>query len=269
APHASSVDAVHGWLKSHGMPVQKEACHQSPAGDWVTGPLPPPVPPAVPTCAQAENMLGTVTHVLGVPRKHTQEGDILVRTTEYRDSLQAPAHLDKHIELIQPTTAFNRAKRQRTTFRFSPAHNAAPLSSDKNISLHACNTTITASCLKQLYNDVGFVPRAEDNTIAITAYSEQFANLAHLQAFYEEQVPQALNTYFTPVSVKDGLNSQHLSQAGAEANLDLQFGFGISYPIPRTFCSTDGRPLFIPDANTPTNTNESYSVVSNHPPTRG
>src|ERR1700761_8102948 len=29
APHASSVDAVYGWLESHG--VQKEACHQSPA----------------------------------------------------------------------------------------------------------------------------------------------------------------------------------------------------------------------------------------------
>ena len=49
APHASSVDAVHEWLDSHGVP--KEACHQSPAGDWVSVRLP---------VAQAEKMLRTV-----------------------------------------------------------------------------------------------------------------------------------------------------------------------------------------------------------------
>ena len=51
APHASSVGAVYGWLERHG--IQKEACHQSPAGDWVTVRLP---------VAQAEQMLGTVGH---------------------------------------------------------------------------------------------------------------------------------------------------------------------------------------------------------------
>ena len=75
APHASSVDAVHEWLESHGVP--KEACHQSPAGDWVSLSLP---------VAQAEKMLGTVglcvliepksnsVHVLGVPRVEARSG---------------------------------------------------------------------------------------------------------------------------------------------------------------------------------------------------
>lgn len=75
APHASSVDAVYGWLESHG--VQKEACHQSPAGDWVTVRVP---------VVQAEEMLGTVSHhasfapkansmpVLGVPPVATRAG---------------------------------------------------------------------------------------------------------------------------------------------------------------------------------------------------
>jgi hypothetical protein len=31
APHASSVDAVYGWLECHG--VQQEACYQSLVGD--------------------------------------------------------------------------------------------------------------------------------------------------------------------------------------------------------------------------------------------
>ena len=49
APHPSSVDAVYEWLESHGF--QREACHQSAAGDWVTISVP---------IAQAEEMLGTV-----------------------------------------------------------------------------------------------------------------------------------------------------------------------------------------------------------------
>jgi tripeptidyl-peptidase-1 len=51
APHQSSVDAVHEWLASHD--VRNDACHQSPAGDWVTVHVP---------VVQAEKMLGTVCH---------------------------------------------------------------------------------------------------------------------------------------------------------------------------------------------------------------
>ncbi|KAH9165743.1 hypothetical protein EDB89DRAFT_1911170 [Lactarius sanguifluus] len=117
-------------------------------------------------------------------------GDAL-RTTEY----SLPVHLDKHVELFQPTTAFNRAKGKRTTFCFSPAHNVAPpLSSDNKISV--------AGFVSQVALQRGrFRPSGRRYTIAITAYSEQFANFADFWAFYEEQVPQALNTCFTSVSV--------------------------------------------------------------------
>ncbi|KAH9171605.1 tripeptidyl peptidase A [Lactarius sanguifluus] len=250
APHASSVDSVNEWLESHG--IRKEACHRSPAGDWVTVRLP---------VAQAEKMLGTEFRVW----KHTQDGDVLVRTTEY----SLPAHLDEHIELIQPTTAFNRAKGQRTTFRFSPAPETASssLSSDDKISVAgsgvtvdaSCNTTITVSCLKQLYNAVDYVPKATNkNAIALTGYLEQFANFADLQQFYVDQVPAAINTSFDVVLIDGGLNNQTLGDAGAEADLDVQFALGISFPTPGTFFSTGGRPPFNPDADTPTDTNEPY-----------
>jgi len=144
--------------------------------------------------------------------KHTQDGDVLVRTTEY----SLPAHLDEHIELIQPTTAFNRAMGQRTTFRFSPAPDMAPsLSSDEKISVQgsgvtvdaSCNTTITVSCLKQLYNAVDYVPQATDkNAIALTGYLEEFANFADLQQFYADQVPAAVNTSFDVVLINGVLH---------------------------------------------------------------
>ncbi|KAH9059750.1 tripeptidyl peptidase A [Lactarius vividus] len=250
APHASSVDAVYEWLESHG--IQKEEYHRSPAGDWVTVRLP---------VAQAEKILGTEFRVW----KHTRDGDVLVRTTEY----SLPTHLDEHIELIQPTTAFNRAKGQRTTFRFTPASEMAPtsLSSDDKISVlgsgvtvdASCNTTITVSCLKQLYNAVDYVPKATDkNAIAITGYLEDFANFADLQKFYADQVPAAVGSSFDVVLINGGQNNQTLNEAGAEADLDVQFGLGISFPTPGTFYSTGGIPPFIPDANTPIDTNEPY-----------
>ena len=133
--------------------------------------------------------------------QHAQDGDVLVRTTEY----SLPAYLDEHIELVQPTTAFNRAKGQSTTFRFFPDLDPAPSSLSPNdvitvpgsgVTVDAsCNSTITVSCLKQLYNAVNYVPTAaQKNAIGITGYLGQFANFADLQQFYADQVPAAVNT---------------------------------------------------------------------------
>ncbi|KAI0290954.1 Pro-kumamolisin, activation domain-containing protein [Multifurca ochricompacta] len=250
APHATSVDAVHEWLTGHG--IQQESCDRSSAGDWITVHVP---------VAQAENMLGTEFRLW----KHTQDGDVLIRTTEY----SLPAHLDDHVELIQPTTAFHRAKGQRTSLHFSPTPaTALSPSSDAMITVPGsgvtvnatCNATITVSCLKQLYNADRYVPQAtKKNAIGLTGYLEQFANFEDLQKFYADQVPNAVNTSFDVVLINGGLNSQNISQAGDEADLDVQFGFGISSPTPGRYYSTGGRPKFTPDANTPTDTNEPYS----------
>ena len=43
-----------------------------------------------------------------------------------------------------------------------------------------------------------------------------------------------------------------------QANLDIQYTTGISFPTPNIYYSTGGSPPFNPDDNTPTNTNEPY-----------
>lgn len=58
-----------------------------------------------------------------------------------------------------------------------------------------------------------------------------------------------------------GQNDQTLQDAGIEANLDVQFGLGLTFPTPGTFYSVGGSPPFNPSANTPTNTNEPYDNV--------
>jgi tripeptidyl-peptidase-1 len=125
-----------------------------------------------------------------------------VRTTEY----SLPAHLDEHIELIQPTTVFHRSKGPRLTHHFSPSPSDPYSSSaDAEITIPgsvmsvdaSCNTTITVSCLKQLYNMVDYVPQAtHKNAIAVTGYLDEYANFDDLQKFYADQVPAAVNTSF-------------------------------------------------------------------------
>lgn len=105
-----------------------------------------------------------------------------------------------------------------------------------------------------------------------------------LQLFYQDQVPAAVNSSFKFISINGtrssyfprkrcltpgvgGLNNQSASEAGAEADLDVEFAFGIAFPTPATFWSTagkpthplsrnlnlpisEGRPPFIPDSGT-------------------
>lgn len=58
-----------------------------------------------------------------------------------------------------------------------------------------------------------------------------------------------------------GKNNQSYEAAGLEANLDTQFGFGLTWPTPGTFYTTGGEPIFNPDLLTGTDTNEPYSYV--------
>ena len=87
-----------------------------------------------------------------------------------------------------------------------------------------CNQVITITCLQQLYNAVGVIPSAPNNSIAVTGYlvsiyfdstdalvdliQGQFANIHDLQLFYANQRPDALGTNFTFVSVNGNFIKQ-------------------------------------------------------------
>ncbi|KAI0355318.1 tripeptidyl peptidase A [Trametes cingulata] len=252
APEAESIHLVNEWLASHG--IYEDNLSRSPAKDWVLVKVPVNL---------AEEMLKTEYHVW----THDASGDSVVRTTAY----SIPEHLDDHVELIQPTTMFSRMKNLKTSFRINDveekvaavAADAPPISIPSASGGHvdaSCNQTITITCLLQLYNAVGFKASAKNgNQIGITGYLEQFANIQDLQLFYADQRPEALNSSFKTILINGGENDQDPAEAGAEANLDTQFAYGLTFPTPGTFFSTGGRPPFKPDDLTPTNTNEPYS----------
>ena len=139
---------------------------------------------------------------------------MLVRTMSY----SLPEDLHEHVELIQPTTLFSRFRGMKTTFHFdqngasSPAATNTPAirvpSASGGQVDASCNTTITVTCLKELYNAVGYTPLANTgNEIAATGYLDQFANLEDLQLFFQDQVPVAVNSSFALISINGGFRA--------------------------------------------------------------
>lgn len=135
------------------------------------------------------------------------EGDSIVRTTAY----SLPEHLHEHIELVQPTTLFSTLRGMKTNFHLGQGDPAPAPAKGSTISVPSahngqvdtsCNSSVTLSCLKQLYNAVGYTPSKElKNQIAVTGYLEYFANLQDLQLFYADQRPDAVNSSFEFVSI--------------------------------------------------------------------
>ncbi|KAG2068080.1 subtilisin-like protein [Suillus decipiens] len=252
APHPETLDIVSEWLALHGL--GEGDVIRSSARDWVTIRVP---------VGLAEEMLDTTYYVY----THTETGESIVRTTRY----SLPDVLHNHVDLIQPTTMFARFKAFKTTVhKHNQIHAAVshrPGEPGKTITGPAgnpvnasCNEIITLSCLRQLYNAEDYKSNAKNhNKLGLTGYLEQYANDRDLQRFYEAQNPPAHGSNYTLISINGGQNLQNYKEAGLEANLDTQFGFGLAWPTPGTFYTTGGKPPFIPDAATPNNTNEPYS----------
>lgn len=169
------------------------------------------------TCLTRSVIVATEVNCIGADKRVLQKyhiwehssGDTLVRTTSY----SLPEHLYDHIELIQPTTLFSRFRPMKSSMHFdkkakpptAPAKTAPAIRvpSAFNGQVDAsCNSVITVNCLKQIYNAVGYTPLANSgNQVAATGYLEQFASTSDLQLFYKSQVPAAVNSTFTVVSV--------------------------------------------------------------------
>ncbi|KAG2138056.1 peptidase S8/S53 domain-containing protein [Suillus bovinus] len=248
APHPETLPVVRKWLALHGL--GEEDITQSSANDWVTIRVP---------VGLAEVMLTTDYHVY----KHAQTGESIIRTLSY----SLPEILHDHIDLIQPTTMFAQFKAFRSTLHWS--NHVRPAESPPGSTITgpagnqvdaSCNNTITVSCLRQLYNAVDYKTSATNgNAFGIAGYLNEFSNNVDLQQFYQLQNPSAHGSNYTTLSIHGGNNNQSYEAAGLEANLDTQFGFGLTWPTPGTFYSTGGKPPFKSDLLTESNTNEPYS----------
>lgn len=248
APHADSVNLVDAWLAAHG--VEPSEAQRENGGSWLT------IPIKVDT---ASRMLNATYNIY----QHEGTSEYIVRTMSY----SLPATLQPHIGVITPTTYFSSMRNMRATSFIQ--HDIKPLENDHEVAPKlvgpgslatvpsSCSSTITPACLRALYNTTTYVPKATNvNKLGVAGYLDEFANNADLQTFFRRFRTDAVGGTFQTVQVNGGGNDQ--SDPGVEANLDIQYTEGISFPTPNIYFSTGGSPPFKPDSNTPTNTNEPY-----------
>lgn len=167
-----------------------------------------------------------------------------------------PKDLHGHVDVVSPTTYFSTMRSMKATHHLQPEIQA--LESDIKIATDAvkavvpssCSTTITPSCLRALYNTSSYTPKATDtNKLGVAGYLEEYANRADLQTFFKKfRTDVSTTVNFTTELVNGGKDDQ--SSPGTEANLDIQYTEGISYPTPNFYYSTGGSPPFNPDSGT-------------------
>ncbi|KAG6836128.1 hypothetical protein H0H93_011087 [Arthromyces matolae] len=256
--HPDSKEVINSWLEYHGV-APENISYSTGGGDWVTIRV---------SVADAERMLNTKYHVY----EHSASSERVVRTLSY----SLPRDLHDHVDLVSPTTYFGTTRSMRATSFLEPAHaDTFEKGSELDAVPSSCNSTITISCLQNLYNTVNYKPSAKNNSLGIVGYLEEFANRADLQTFYSKYLRTAIGSNFTTVLVNNGGDDQ--SKPGVEvfkyyrlaesnfdtnlpsqANLDIQYAAGLSYPTRNIYYSTGGSPPFFPDSENPTNTNEPY-----------
>ena len=164
-----SHEAVISWLEYHGVNPD-DVTHRSGGGDWFTLRV---------TVAQAERMLNAKYNVY----HHPMSSERVVRTMGY----SLPRELHSHVDVVSPTTYFSTVRSMRAThFVQSGAKPAQDISQEGVTSAAVppsnCNSAITPSCLRMLYNTIGYTPAAtNNNTLGVAGYLDEYANRADLQ----------------------------------------------------------------------------------------
>ncbi|KAI0645469.1 family S53 protease [Trametes meyenii] len=216
APSPESVAAINAWFAENDI----EAKTISPAGDWLSFSIP---------VNKANELLDADFSVF----THEETGKTSIRTLAY----SIPADLKGHVDLVHPTVTFpNPFARLPAMVTPPKAKKAVNLTSDAVPA--SCSSTITPACLQALYGIPTTPAQVSSNKLAVSGFIEQFANQADLRTFlinFRPDIPAA--TTFTLQTLDGGRNPQSASQAGVEANLDIQYTVGVATEVPNVFIS--------------------------------
>ncbi|KAF7364430.1 Family S53 protease-like protein [Mycena sanguinolenta] len=193
----------------------------SPNGDWVSITLP---------VSKANTLFATKFERF----THPALNGPITRTL----SVSLPSELVGHVDVIHPTTAFVSQdvrlvpRMRRLTGRDGPAS--------------SCNSSdpagvITPTCLQELYGIPSTPATETSNALLATGYEDFWAQQADLSQFLSLLRPDiSPPTTFTLLTTDNGTNPQGPSDAGIEANLDIQYTAGIATNVPLEFLSVGG-----------------------------
>lgn len=255
-PADETLELVHEWLFANGISL----ANYSPAKDWIHIYI---------DVESAERLLDTEYSIF----EH-EDGTQLVRTSEW----SLPAHLHPLIDTIQPTTSFMRTRAQKKDYiQFAAPWTPPGYTPPTNATISAvCQFfPVTIDCFRTLYGTIDYTPKVPGlSQAAWNNYLNETPIRPDIHLFLEKYRPEAAASAFTFKSVEiaggRAASYQNISASDIandldkEANLDAQTLLGMVYPIPLTSFSTGGSPPFIPDSNTPTDTNEPYLTWINY-----
>ncbi|KUI55616.1 Tripeptidyl-peptidase SED2 [Cytospora mali] len=251
-PADETFDLVHEWLSEYG--IDKAQLDYTPARDWITVTLP---------VADVEDMLDTKYSIY----RH-EDGSELVRTPKW----SLPLHLHEHIDTIQPTNSWFRAKPKAYALRVETLEDQKPalkLYTDPTVSDVCVWNSVTPTCLRTLYETIDYQTQSTDtNIVGLCDYLGESNNRNDTYKFLSEYRPEAkAGAYeFEFDSIANGTTSQIYTEemiddgTNVEGNLDVQTILGISWPTKLIAYTVGGSPPFTPDAATTTDSNEPYLV---------
>jgi tripeptidyl-peptidase-1 len=176
------------------------------------------------------NFTGSVDNVnqlLNTSFGYYQSGEsVKLRTTQY----SIPDELASYIDVISPTVYFGKTRSAAPVI--SKSHQLQARKSSPTEVSPACQTSITPSCLKEMYNVGDYVPKpAAGSRIGFGSFLNQSAQQADLKAY--QALFNITSQNFTVELINGGVDNQDAPKADVgEANLDVQLISAVSHPLP-------------------------------------
>jgi tripeptidyl-peptidase-1 len=176
------------------------------------------------------NFTGSVDNInqlLNTSFAYYQNGEsVKLRTTHY----SIPDELADYIDVISPTVYFGKTRSAVPVI--SESNQLQARKSSPTEVAPACQTSITPSCLKEMYNIGDYVPKpAAGSRIGFGSFlneSAQQADLKDYQTLFD--IPAQS---FTVEVLNGGVDDQNAPSSDiGEANLDVQLISAVSHPLP-------------------------------------
>ncbi|KAK8219131.1 tripeptidyl-peptidase-like protein [Phyllosticta capitalensis] len=235
-PAADSTDSILEWLQKSGV----DEADIEDDGDWINFSA---------TVAQAEAMMSTTFNVF---RSDIRPSVQKIRTLQY----SLPVELHDHVLMVQPTTRFAQVKPERSTILRTERVLETAAANDVE---QSCNSTITPTCLRDLYSISGFTPSQNTSFLGVSGFLEEYARYSDLETFNSKYASWAKGQTFDFGSINGSTLPQDTSDDSTEANLDIQYTLPLVHPLGVTYYYTEGRGPLVPDLDQPsTSSNEPY-----------
>lgn len=236
APRDESGDLVMSWLESAGL---RSHASYSIRGDSII---------IEASVAQVEKLLDATYE----PYVNSETQESVLRTLEF----SLPAVLRGHVDMVQPTTFFGFRTYRSTISAVRPLDETTEgAKTDAVSAVTGCASNINPTCLANLY-DFADADNYTAGLFGIGGFLEEYAIASDLKTFLNKYAVEGNAAQsFTCVTVNDGECPTAASQAGDEANLDVQYGRAIAESVPLTYYSTGGSGEWVGSG---TNTNEPY-----------